>query len=244
MRGMNSETVDLIATDPPFNKGRDFHATPDSLSAGAKFEDRWSWERDVHDDWVDQIKDDWPAVWQVIQAARLASGDDMAAFLCWLGVRIMEMHRILNDTGSLYLHCDPTASHYLKALLDAIFGKKNFKNEIVWSYRTGGASRSHFSRKHDILLLYVRGGGHTFNVQKEKAYTKSPGRRPGRINYGAGHAEFFQDEHGVYNLVNMRDVWDMSYINSRATERTGWPTQKPLDLYRRIIKASGAYSDS
>ena len=132
LRGMNSGTVHLIATDPPFNKGRDFHATPDSLAAGARFEDRWRWDKDVHPDWVDAIQDDWPAVWQVIEAARAAAGDDMAAFLAWLGVRLMEMHRVLRDDGSLYLHCDPTASHYLKALLDAIFGTQNFRNEIIW----------------------------------------------------------------------------------------------------------------
>ena len=80
LRGMNSGTVDLIATDPPFNKNRDFHATPDSLARGARFTDRWSWDRDVHDDWEDQIKDDWPGVWYVIEAVKQASGDDMAPF--------------------------------------------------------------------------------------------------------------------------------------------------------------------
>ena len=74
LRGMNSETVDLIATDPSFNKSRDFHATPDSLAAGAKFEDRWSWADDVEGEWVDQIQDDWPAVWQVIDAPRSDGG--------------------------------------------------------------------------------------------------------------------------------------------------------------------------
>ena len=75
LRGMNSETVDLIATDPPFNKGRDFHATPDSLAAGAKFQDRWSWEDDVEGEWIDQIRDDWPAVWDVIASARASWGE-------------------------------------------------------------------------------------------------------------------------------------------------------------------------
>ena len=140
LRGMDSETVDLVATDPPFNKSRDFHATPDSLAAGARFSDRWSWDKDVHPDWVDAIKDDWPGVWAVIEAARAAHGQDMAAFLCWLGVRIMELHRILKRTGSLYLHIDHTAHAYAKALLDGIFGKTNFRNEIVWCYASGGVS--------------------------------------------------------------------------------------------------------
>ena len=140
LRGMDSETVDLIATDPPFNKGKDFHATPDSLAAGAKFQDRWSWANDVEGEWVDQITDDHPRVMTVISAARESYGDDMGAFLCFLGVRLLAMHRILKPTGSLYLHCDPTTSHYLKALLDAIFGKRNFRNEIIWCYAGGGDS--------------------------------------------------------------------------------------------------------
>ena len=104
LRGMNSGTVNLIATDPPFNKSRDFHATPDSLAAGAQFQDRWSWHTDIHDDWLIQIQRDEPEVWQVITAAKDVYGDDMGAFLCWLGVRLLEMHRILADDGSLYLN--------------------------------------------------------------------------------------------------------------------------------------------
>ncbi len=134
LRGMNSETVHLIATDPPFNKNRDFLATPDSLAAGARFKDRWRWDDDVREEWTDSIRDDWPAVNGVIAGARLAYGDDMGAFLCWMGVRLMEMRRVLRPDGSIYLHCDPTASHYLKALMDGIFGSENFRNEIVWCY--------------------------------------------------------------------------------------------------------------
>ena len=137
LRAMNSESVDLIATDPPFNKGRDFHATPDSLSAGDRFQDRWSWERDVHEDWVDQITDDHPSVMHVIGGSRLSYGDDMGAFLCFMAVRLLAMRRVLKPTGSIYLHCDPTASHYLKELMDAIFGRKQFRNEIVWCYTNG-----------------------------------------------------------------------------------------------------------
>jgi len=160
LRGMNSGTVHLIATDPPFNKGRDFHATPDSLAAGARFQDRWSWSNDVEGAWIDQIQDDWPAVWEVIDAARAAWGDDMAAFLCFMAVRVIEMRRVLRDDGSLYLHCDPTASHYLKALLDAVFGRRNFKNDVAWRY--GGSGRGakaiakHFPKNHDNILYYAK----------------------------------------------------------------------------------------
>ena len=85
LRGMNSESIDLIATDPPFNKGRDFHATPDSLAAGARFQDRWSWEADVYPEWVDGIKDDQPALYELIDLVRTQKRDDLAAFLCWVG---------------------------------------------------------------------------------------------------------------------------------------------------------------
>lgn len=244
LRDMNSGTVDLIATDPPFNKGRDFHATPDSLAAGASFQDRWSWERDLHPDWMDQIKDDWPHVWHAISMTKESYGEDMAAFLCFMAVRLVAMRRVLKDTGSIYLHCDPTASHYLKLIMDSIFGARNFRNEIIWSYRTGGSSKYHFAKKHDVILRFTKTNKYIFNSQKEKTYTKSKSRKPGIINYGQGNAEFFQDEIGVYNLVNMRDVWeDIPYINSMAKERTGYPTQKPIQLYERIIKASSNEGD-
>ena len=114
LRGINSESIDLVATDPPFNKGKDFHATPDSLAAGASFHDRWSWERDIEGEWEDAIKDDWPAVQQVIESANAAWGRDMGAFLCYMGVRLLEIHRVLKPTGSLYLHCVPTASRHIQ----------------------------------------------------------------------------------------------------------------------------------
>lgn len=164
LRNMNSETIDLIATDPPFKKGRDFHATPNSLAAGAKFEDRWSWEDDIHDEWVDQIKDDWPAAWSIISSAKMSYGDDMAAFLCFLGVRIMEMHRLLKDTGSIYLHIDHTAHAYVKALMDAVFGRSNFVNEIVWCYRGMPSKAKRWQQKHDVLLFYSKSRNRHFTV--------------------------------------------------------------------------------
>ena len=163
LRGINSGTIHLIATDPPFNKGRDFHATPDSLAAGARFEDRWGWDRDVHEEWVDAIQDDWPAVWQVIEAARSAAGEDMAAFLCWLGVRLLEMHRVLRDDGSLYLHCDQTASHYIKAVMDAIFGHDQFRNDVVWRRATSHNDGNQFGRITDHILFYTKGTRWTWN---------------------------------------------------------------------------------
>ncbi len=251
LRAMNSESVHLIATDPPFNKGRDFHATPDSLAAGARFQDRWSWADDVEGEWIDQIQDDWPAVWQVIDAARVASGDDMAAFLCFMAVRLLEMRRILKPTGSIYLHCDPTASHYLKALMDAVFGRRNLRNEIIWCYRTGGASKRTFAKKHDTILFYTKSEDYTFNLPREKSYLTGQLRHSAKnethtdewgsyqdILFSKTLIKLYKDERGYFTLVGCRDYWSIDAVGRTGKTRTGYPTQKPLTLYERLVDAS------
>ena len=236
---MNSESVDLIATDPPFNKGRDFHATPDSLASGAKFQDRWSWEQDVHPEWVDQITDDFPNIMQVISLSRLSYGDDMGAFLCFMAVRLLEMRRVLKPTGSIYLHCDPTASHYLKVLMDAIFGVNNFKNEIVWCYKSGGSNpRKYFSKKHDLIFWYSKSKKYSFNKQEEKSYNRD--YKPYRFS---GIKEYQDQDGRWYTTVGMKDYWQIDMVGRTSSERTGYPTQKPLALYERIIKASSNKGD-
>ena len=234
LRGMNDESVDLIYLDPPFNSKTNYAAPIGSQAAGAEFKDTWTL-RDLDIAWLDLIEAKHPNLNKVIEAAMTKSDK---SYLIYMAARLLEMRRILKETGSIYLHCDPTMSHYLKLVMDAVFGRKMFRNEIVWHYRTGGASKKSFAKKHDVLLLYNKSNKYIFNALSEKAYTKSKNRRPGKINYGQGTAEFFEDNYGVYNMVSMRDVWNISYINSRALERTGYPTQKPLDLLRRIIKAS------
>ena len=244
MRGLNSNSVHLVATDPPFNKGRDFHATPGSLASGARFQDRWSWDDDVHPKWKDQIQDDWPAVWFVIEAAEMAYGQDMAAFLCWLGVRIIEMHRILRDDGSLYLHCDPTASHYIKAMLDAIFEKKNFRNEIVWCYTgPGSPNMRQFNRKHDTLFWYTKGEKWTFNRDR----VRIPHKQLNTNRKGAMITKaLLPDDRDQYLAKGkVPETWwpDFSPVGRIARERTGYPTQKPVALSERIIKASSNPGD-
>ena len=238
LRAMNSESVDLIATDPPFNKGRDFHATPDSLAKGAKFQDRWSWEKDVHREWIDQITDDHPRLMEAIKGARNAHSDSMGAYMCFMAVRLLEMQRVLKETGSIYLHCDPTASHYLKTIMDAIFGWQNLRNEIVWCYKSGGASpKRHFSKKHDIILWYTKTSKYQYNPQKEKSYNR--GFKPYRF---AGVKEY-EDDIGWYTIVGMKDYWEINMVGRTSQERVGYPTQKPLELYERIINASSNKKD-
>ena len=239
LRGMNSGTINLIATDPPFNKGRDFHATPDSVARGARFEDRWSWDKDVHPEWVDSIQDDWPKAWMLLDTIK-DSREGMAAFLCYIGVRLMEMHRILADDGTLYLHCDHTAGHYLKLLLDAIFGHENFRNEIVWCYSGGGQPRHDFPRKHDTILRYSKSDTYTFNRDEARipydsdysatVFAGDETRAPGRTYRPDPKGKVVED-------------WWRNIPRPYGKERIGFPTQKPLALYERIIRTSSNEGD-
>ena len=235
MRAMNSETVDLIATDPPFNKGRDFHATPDSLAAGASFQDRWKWDEESHPQFTNALRDD-PKnanIWWVIKSARASWGDDMGAFLCFMGVRLMEMRRVLKPTGSIYLHCDPTASHYLKALMDAVFGRENFRNEIVWYYKNASRGKKQRAKAHDIVLLYAKDGEGIFN------------RENVLIPYESGMTAWRYKKAGKEPPKGKTpdDVIVMPSLNTMDKERTGYPTQKPLALYKNFIEASSNPGD-
>ena len=245
LRAMNSESVDLIATDPPFNKGRDFHATPDSLAAGAKFQDRWSWERDVHQDWVDQITDDYPRLMEAIESARYAHSDGMGAYMCFMAVRLLAMRRVLKPTGSIYLHCDPTASHYLKAVMDAVFGRRNFVNEIVWHYRKWAAGKYTFQSNHDIILFYARSPTRerTFN-QLFMPRAASTVKRFGMDKIVSGHDQSGRrvpsTVAGKSEGVRQDDVWDFNRV---APVKQLYPTQKPLPLYERMVRASSNEGD-
>ena len=130
MRGMNSENVDLIYLDPPFNSNRTYSAPIGSEAEGAAFKDTWTLD-DVDVAWHGEIADKQPALYSIIDAAGLAHGKGMKSYLIMMAVRLLEMNRLLKTTGSIYLHCDSTASHYLKLLMDCIFGKSNFRNEIA-----------------------------------------------------------------------------------------------------------------
>ena len=162
MRGMNSSCVDLIYLDPPFNSNRTYEAPIGSKAAGAAFKDAWTLDDvDVHEH--GELADRNPAAYSVIEAARQAHGKGMQSYLVFMAVRLLEMHRLLKSTGPIYLHCDPTASHYLKLLMDGIFGHENFRNEIIWK-RTGshgGAKR--WGPVHDVLLFYSISNKYTWN---------------------------------------------------------------------------------
>ena len=154
LRGINSGCVDLIYLDPPFNSNREYAAPVGSRAAGAAFKDSWTLS-DLDVAWMGLIADQHPAVYQLLTAAGLTHGKGMQAYLCMMAVRLLEMRRVLKDTGSLYLHCDPTASHYLKGLMDAVFGASNFRSEITWRRTNAkGLSFRGYPNNADYLLYY------------------------------------------------------------------------------------------
>ena len=165
--------------------------------------------------------------------------DGMPGYLIWLNARLYEMKRLLKPTGSIYVHCDWHASHYIKVEMDKIFGHKQFVNEVVWAYKSGGASpKRYYSRKHDTIFVYSKvGGKYLFNPQREKSYNR--GLKPYRF---AG-VEEFKDDIGWHTLVGMKDYWEIDMVGRTSSERIGYPTQKPEALLERIIKASSNEGD-
>lgn len=215
--------VRLIYIDPPFDVGADFTMKV-PLGDGKEMAGKE------------------PSILEQV-AYRDTWGRGTDSYLHMMCDRLSLMRELLAEDGSIYVHCDWRVNSMLRLVMDEVFGKESFQNQILWSYRTGGSSKRRFSRKHDVILFYSKGEQWIFHVLKEKSYTKSQNRRPGIINYGGGEAEFFEDKEGVYNLVNMSDVWELSYIGSTSPERTGYPTQKPEALLDRIIRASSNEGD-
>lgn len=152
-------------------------------------------------------------------------------------VRLLMMKDLLADDGLMWIHLDWHSSHYIKLVLDEIMGEKNFVNEIIWQYKSGGSGKRHFARKHDTILVYSKSGKYYIDVPKEKSYNRD--RKPYRFR---GVAEY-KDEGGWYTLVNMKDVWNIDMVGRTSSERTGYATQKPLELLRRIVEASTEEGD-
>ena len=299
LRGLNSETVDLIYLDPPFNSNRTYAAPIGSQAAGAAFKDTWTLS-DLDVAWLGLIADEHPALYKVIEATALAHGKGMQSYLTMMAVRLLEMHRVLKPTGSLYLHCDPTASHYLKSMMDSIFGSAAFRSEIIWkrssAHSDARQGRRQYGRIHDILLFYTRSDSWTWNLihtpydkdyidqfyrriepETERRYRLGDLTGPGGAAKGNPQYEVMgvtrywryseermaeliaagrvvQSRPGAVPAykryldemlgVPLQDMWaDIRPIGSRARERVGYPTQKPLALLERIIAASSNPGD-
>ena len=284
MRGMNSESVDLIYLDPPFNSNKDYAAPIGSEAAGAAFKDTWTLD-DVDLAWHGEIAEQHPALYAIIGAARESHGKGMQSYLIMMGIRLIEMKRLLKPTGSIYLHCDSTASHYLKLLMDSVFGESAFRNEITWQRYGSHNDAKKFSSVSDRILYYARRGA-VWNPQRiplDEKYVASTYRntdKRGRFRTAPLHARTLSGGGYEYTYRGVKDVWKfplkrleeldaddriywppkgkipgrkvylkdskgklitdvMTDITMAAgKERTGYPTQKPVALLDRIIKAS------
>ena len=209
LRGMNSDSVDLIYLDPPFNSNRNYSAPLGSKAAGAAFKDTWTLS-DVDKAWHEQLRHDHPALHDVILAAWAAAGKGTASYLMMMSVRLLEMKRVLKPSGSIYLHCDDTEGAYLKMLMDAIFGRKAFRNEIIWKRTAGRSDAKKFGRVHDVILYYA-GEGATWNTQYlphdpeyvQRAYSKEDERGRWRVHdltapgRGNGSPAYYEPWKGV-----------------------------------------------
>ena len=316
LRGMNSESVDLIYLDPPFNSKADYAAPVGSKAAGAAFKDTWSLS-DVDAEWVNLMESRHPGLYRVLLAA-MTDGDK--SYLAYMAARILEMRRVLKPTGSIYLHCDPTMSHYLKLVMDAIFGRKAFRNEVVWK-RSGRSDGKRFGWTHDILLGYAGPGAQWNDVfvpfdpeyirrfyreqdsrgPYKRADLTGPGTTKGEsgapwrgtdptsagrcwsVPRTGAYARWIEENvvpgyRAVISPIERLDIlsdadlihwpkrgkgWpmlkrylaaspgrrvndvfdDIRMVSNLSHERLGYPTQKPLALLERIIKASSNEGD-
>lgn len=238
MRGMNDQSVDLIYLEPPFNSKTNYAAPIGSQAAGAEFKDTWTLD-DLDVAWLDIIEAKYPALNKVIHAAMTKSDK---SYLIYMAVRLLEMRRILKDTGSIYLHCDPTMSHYLKLVLDAIFGRRLFRNEIIWCYTGASNSPRWFPRKHDIIFSDAKTNEAVF----ERNDVRIPYHPETLARKGRADDSWFTNERRNQDAVRdvlgdgkvPEDWWiDIPKLTNQR-EKVGYPTQKPLKLLRRIIDAA------
>ena len=246
MRGMDDETVDLIYLDPPFNTKKNFKAPIGSPAEGAEFKDIWT-DEDIKFEWHGEIAEQNEELYQIIRASESVYDRSMRIYLTAMAVRLFEMRRILKSTGSIYLHCDPTVSHYLKLVMDSLFGKANFRNEIAWCYKRWPSKQTNFQKMHDVILRYAKSKDVIWNQLyddfTEQTKKRIKGKKKIEHYVGESGKVLIRATEEVSPGVAMCDYWNIPMIAGRAKERTGYPTQKPLALLDRIIKASSNEGD-
>lgn len=293
-----TQSVDLIYLDPPFNSNRTYNVLfkdesgQESQAQIAAFGDTWHWNQSAAAAYHQLATQSAPSIAKMIAALHDFIGpNQMLAYLVMMAARLVELHRVLKPTGSLYLHCDPTASHYLKIVLDAIFGPENFVNEIIWRRQNAkGLAFTRFASNHDLLLKYARSSQRIWHpqykthnpdyVEKFYRYTEpetgrryrladltNPNKNRPNLTYeflGVTRVwrwtkERMQEAYAQGIVVQTKpggvpqlkryldeqegtpvdDIWDdILPIQAQAAERLGYPTQKPVALLERIIRAS------
>lgn len=282
-RKIPSESVDLCYIDPPFNSKRNYFQIYNNIGTdgGDKaqaqaFMDTWEWGDEAEAGFayivdVENLNNSkfTPQTVSLIRGLENVLGHgDLFAYLVHMTLRIVEIHRVLKPTGSFYLHCDPTASHYLKLVCDSIFcadgNGGDFRNEIIWCYSIGGKSKQHFGRKHDVVFFYTKSKKYTFNKkgasiarkmnthmktgidEDGRAFQEKTDRKSGKVyRYYLDEGKIAEDYWLDIEKVGLADdFWsDIETLNREARERLGYPTQKPEALLERIIKASSNEGD-
>ena len=252
---IKDESVDLCYIDPPFNSKRNYNqiynniGKEDTAQAQA-FIDTWEWNC-LAEEGFTQIIDNYQGKFTaqtidlMVGLSKVLSKGSLLAYLVSITLRVAEIHRALKPTGSFYLHCDPTSSHYLKLVLDSVFCPPggDFINEIVWCYRGGGTPKKDFGRRHDVILRYSKTDQYTFYPNEVRIPYQAEGI--GRTD------DAMWGKHKGTNKVYKpnplgkvpEDWWLMNILNSNDPERLGYPTQKPESLLERIIRASSKEND-
>ena len=247
-RHVKDEAVDLVYLDPPFNSKATYNVLfgeQNGSKAAAQikaFEDTWTWDQAAARAYQEVVESG-GEVAQALLAFRMFLGDsNMLAYLSMMAPRLVELRRALKPTGSIYLHCDPTASHYLKMLMDAVFNARTFRNEIAWCYHgPGSPGMRQFMRKHDVILWYARGPVWTFNADA----VRMPHSPKTLANYKKGlvGSGFTGADHVIHQKGKVPEDWWPMAIAPRGKEYLGYPTQKPEALLERIIQASSNQGD-
>ena len=247
LRELPDACVDLIYLDPPFNSNQFYVAAfGDKGVVAEQLRDIWRWTVAAQNAFDSlprgQLRD-------TLRGIRLQAGEKspMAAYAVFMARRLAEMRRVLKPTGSIYLHCDWHANAYLRILMDAVFGEDNFQNEIVWRYRRWPSKQRRFQRMHDVILAYTK-DGHDMSVFNQlyeslaKSTLRTWGTKQQVADFSSGRRKPSQTDKESAGAP-LSDVWDIGIIAPIAKERLGYPTQKPLALLDRIIKASSNPGD-
>ncbi len=260
---IKDETVDLCYIDPPFNSKRNYNQIYNNIGSEDRaqaqaFIDTWVWDERADEGYSEILANDQGRF--TLQVVDLLKGlqpvlkkGSLLAYLVSITLRVTEIHRVLKPTGSFYLHCDPTASHYLKLILDAIFVANggDYRNEIIWAYESGGRPKQDFGRKHDVIFRYTKSKQWVFNSNDiglsrqltRRNHMKRGIDEDGRVFHSirsAGKIYKYYDDEGVIPS----DVWtEFSHLQQKDPERLGYPTQKPEALLERIIKVSSNEGD-
>jgi len=257
---IKDESVDLIYIDPPFNSKRDYNIFFDDKEIQTQriaFEDTWSLKsiqdslQELHTMKTENL------FYLLLTYQKVAP--HAFPYLVMMSLRLIELHRVLKPTGSFYLHCDPTMSHYLKTISDIIFQPKNFRNEIIWHYSGWNAKLDDsFNSRHDVILFYGKNLKQKFNsyrlpwesedeyvkIRKQKVHADEDGKKYVLSDAGGGKRVKRYLLEAIEYGKPVDDVWDIDKINNSAKESLGYPTQKPKALLERIIQASSNEGDT